>query len=73
MSRIIPHLHAGDSTVEYEIKIHQTEETRRTVEYRLRADRVTTEATDGFDTTLNGWANDEHDSKRMFSSCTLIF
>ena len=55
--RLLPHLHAGNDTAEYEIKIDQTGEVRRTGEYCLRPAGFS----DGFDTIFNGWANYEHD------------
>ena len=61
VSRLLPHLHAGDDTAEYEIKIDQTGEVRRTGEYCLRPVGFRTDESDGFDTTFNGWANYEHD------------
>ena len=55
MSRLLPHLQAGDDTAEYQIEIDQTAEVRRTGEYCPRADC--------FDTTFNGYY--EHDGANV--------
>ena len=65
VSRLLPHLHAGDDTAQYQIEIDQTAEVPRTGEYCPRAVGFRTDASDGFDTTFNGWANYERDGANV--------
>ena len=63
ITRLLPHLHVGDDTAEYEIKIDHSGELVRTGEYCLRPVSFVACATIGdiFDTSFSGWAVYEHD------------